>query len=258
MNTVNTVASVLKEGKWKESPSPSGSDYGRCSSDCQCGGVGFFSYDVPREHELFGRIVPCPNLPAENPYWRGRGLSVSELNTLTWDSLDIRENLAGVIEQLKAEVKRGQGLGYIYGGPGLAKTKLLKITCAEWKRSGQGGYLFTTQKAILDDLRAAFDDDEPQRAIRDLQNRISSIPLLCIDEITNERNTEFKVEEFFDLINRRHEAGVEGKQNILTIMAANISPADIDYRIRDRLNDARAMVYKLTGKSYRPAMKWES
>lgn len=252
------IGDVLKENKWQQAPAPFrvASDGLNCKPECECGGIGFFSYDVPRDHILFGAIFPCPNLPPENLYWRGRGLSPKELHTLTWESLEIRENIAGAIARLKTEITRGKGLGYLYGGPGLAKTRLLKVACAEWKRGGKGSYLFTTQKAILDDLRAAYDDDEPQRAIRDLQNKFSRIPLLCIDEITIERNTEFKIEEFFDLINRRHEAGVEDEGKFLTIMAANISPAEIDFRIRDRLTDPRCFVYKLTGESYRPAMHW--
>lgn len=256
MKTV-TINDVLKEKKWTNTPAPPAqSDGQNCPQTCECGGVGFFSYDVPREHELFGVIFPCPNLPPENIFWRGRGLSASDLRKFTWDIFEPRENLPQVITSLKNEVARGRGLTYLYGDPGLAKTKLLQVACAEWRRLGKGAYLFTTQKAILDDMRAAFDDDEPQRAIRDAQDKFARIPLLCIDEVTVERSTDFKIEQFFDLVNRRHQAGVEDGKNYLTIMAGNVSPNELDYRIRDRLTDSRSLVQKLTGKSYRPAMKW--
>jgi len=161
------------------------------------------------------------------------------------------------IQALKAAIKRGKGVVYLYGGPGLAKTLLLKIACAEWSRTGQGSFHFAPLPIILEDLRTAYDDDEPQRALADKERKYSRFPLLAIDEVGAERFTDFGSEKFFSLVNARHEAGTERGENVLTLLAGNISPSEINFRIADRFADGRNKVVRLTGDSYRPLQKWE-
>lgn len=159
------------------------------------------------------------------------------------------------IKALQKAIMYGRGLGYLFGGPGLAKTDLLKITCAEWARAGRGIFHFTTAADMLEDLRAAYDDDEPQRALAHKEQKYLGYPLLAIDEVGAERSTNFATEKFFSLINSRHEKGTERGGQFLTIMAANISPKELDYRITDRLTDQRNFIVKLIGESYRPQLK---
>lgn len=252
-----TVATVLTENKWQRVMNVTERARVLCSPDCPvCSGIGVVRYDLPVGHPNFGKTFPCPNLPANSSYYEGHGLTPSEIGGLTFDDIIKRENVMAAVKVLREAVARGYGLGYLYGGAGLAKTKLLKIVCAEWVRGGNGFFHYTTQKDILDDMRTAFDDDEPQRAIRDKQEKYEGYPLLAIDEVTVERSTEFKVEQFFHLINKRHEAGTEQQTPVLTIMAGNVSPNQLDFRITDRLTDGRNFVVRLTGDSFRPAMEW--
>ena len=253
-----TLGQVLRENNWQSAPVPAHAAKILCVPNCEiCGGIGYVRNDVPVWHPHFGKTFPCPNLPANSSIWHGHGLSARDLESLTWSRIVDRENVSDAVDALVSALRRGGGLGYLYGGAGLAKTKLLKILCAEWVRSGNGLFHFTTQKEILDDMRTAFDDDEPQRAIRDKQLKYESFPLLAIDEVTIERSTDFKIEQFFHLLNKRHEAGTEDRKRILTVMAGNISPSQLDYRITDRLSDGRNFVVRLTGESFRPAMKDE-
>lgn len=238
-------------------PAPSREQW-NCRPDCQiCGGFGLIRYDVPPSDSRFGKLLPCPNLPAESPIFEDHGLTNLE-RTWTWANVKKRENIGEGIRILKQAIQRGHGLVYLYGGPGLAKTLLLKIACAEWARSGRGIFHFTPLSVILEDLRTAYDDDEPQRALAEKERKYSRFPLLAIDEVGAQRTTDFSIEKFFKLIDVRHENGTERGENILTLMAGNVSPKDIDFRIADRLTDTRNAIIRLTGESYRPYIQEDS
>lgn len=252
------VRDVLQTNKWQTASMPVSQDRLLCKPDCPtCGGVGFVRYEVPVDDPRFGRILPCPDLPAESSIYANHGLTATEIKSLSWSDVKKRENVLGAVAVLKEILVRGQGMGYLYGGPGLAKTALLKILCAEWVRFKRGLFHFVSLSDILEDLRRAYDDDEPQRALREKEEKYASYPLLCVDELGAERKTDFGIEKFFSLINKRHEAGVERGEKIVTVMAGNISPKELDFRIADRLSDGRNFIVRLTGDSFRPGMDWK-
>ncbi len=249
---------VIRENKWQGAMNVSGPVAILCRLDCDvCGGIGYISYDVPISHEYFGKTFACPKIPPESSILDGHGLSIQERQTLNFARIRNRENVGDGIKALRKALKVGKGLGYLYGGPGLAKTLLLKILCAEWARTGHGIFHFCTQKEFIDELRVCYDDDEPQRAIKDKQEKYIKFPLLALDEITVDRSTPFLVDEFFHLVNKRHELGTEKGMPYLTVMAGNVTPKQLDYRIMDRLTDKRNFVVQLTGESYRPFMEDE-
>jgi len=250
------IKNILDAGNWKHAVQPKGQTLLLCNPDCDtCYGTGYIRYDVPVYDPRFGRLSPCPKLPPESSIFAGHGLTSNEIRNADWSDVNIRENVTEAIQAIKTLLEYGNGMGYLYGGAGLAKTKLLQIACAEWARSGRGIFNLTTQKDILDDMRTAFDDDEPQRAIKDKQNKYIAFSILAIDEITIERSTDFKVEQFFHVINKRHESGTERGEGFITLMAGNVSPRDLDFRITDRLTDGRNFIVQLTGESYRPLME---
>lgn len=212
-------------------------------------------YDVPPTDSRFGILFPCPNTPPDSPIFENMGLSTHE-RTWGWENIEKRENVGDGIKKLKAAIQRGSGMGFLYGGPGLAKTLMLKVACAEWARTGRGVFHFTTLPLILEDLRVAYDDPEPQRALATKESKYARFPLLAIDEVGVERKTDFAMEKFFTLINNRHEQGTERAGTFLTLMASNISPSQLDFRIADRLEDGRNFIYQLTGESYRSTLDW--
>ena len=261
------IKDVIQSKKWMGAMAPVSKPRLLCNVDCEvCGGIGYVRCDVPMDDPRFGKLIPCPNLPPESSIFEGHGLTARQLRESNWSSIDMRKDetdpnvtkaIAEAIAKLKGLLQRGGGLCYLYGGPGLAKTKLLQIFCAQWVRQGRGIFHLTTQKDILDQMRKAYDDDEPNRKIVEVQDKFIAYPLLAIDELTVERSTDFKVEQFFDTVNKRHEAGVERGEQFVTIMTGNIAPRDLDFRITDRLTDGRNFIVKLTGESYRPMMEWE-
>lgn len=251
------IQHVLQKNDWMTARVPATPAKVLCRPDCpDCGGVGYLRYDVPFGHPLFGKLAPCPNLPANSSIFSGHGLSAEEIGSLSWQGIKNRENVTEAVNAVKGLFERGTGMGYLFGGVGLAKTLLLKTMCAEWYRGQRGMFHYTTVTDILEDLRLAFDDDEPQRALRDKEAKYLSHPLLAIDELGAERKTEFGIEKFFALVNRRHEAGTEHGDGLVTIMAGNVSPNELDFRIADRLTDGRNFIVRLSGESFRPAMKW--
>lgn len=250
--TINQVMTTSGIKNTAPSAPASSREKWNCRPDCPtCAGFGLLRYDVPTHDPRFGKLLPCPNLPPTSSIFENHGLTDTE-RTWSWAGVKSRENVVDGIRILKAAIQRGNGLVYLFGGPGLAKTLLLKIACAEWARSGHGIFHFTKLTKILEDLRTAYDDDEPQRALAQKEEKYMDYPLLAIDEIGAQRTTDFSVEKFFDLVDARHEAGTERGMNILTLMAGNISPSEIDYRIADRLTDGRNAIVRLTGESYRP------
>ena len=260
MKDIKHVLSELQENvlsrNLQNAPQPSSTPRLLCLPDCPvCGGVGYVRYDVPFGDPRFGKLSPCPKLPAESSIYENHGLTVAEIKASTWTDIHPRENVGKAIEKVRDLLDYGNGMGYLYGGAGLAKTKLLKIACAEWARAGRGIFHFTTQKDILDQMRAAYDDDQPQRKILEVQEKFVAFPFLAIDEITTARSTEFKIEQFFHVVNKRHEAGTELGEGIVTLMAGNASPRELDFRITDRLTDGRNFVLQLTGASYRPTLQ---
>lgn len=256
--TKATIADVLKKDDWMKAANHVNPKRVLCRPDCPtCGGVGYVRYDVPVDDPRFGKLTVCPNIPPESSMHDGHGLTVEQIRSLSWKDIKLRENVHDAILVLHRVLKSGNGLVYLYGGAGLAKTMLLQIACAEWARMGCGVFRFTTQKDMLDDMRTAFDDDEPQRAILQKQDKYIGYPLLALDEVTTERSTEFKVEQFFHVVNKRHEAGTERREGFVTLMAGNVSPKELDYRVMDRLTDGRNVIFRMTGDSYRPAMRYE-
>lgn len=252
------IKDVLQNDNWQKASTPPAPARLLCRPDCDvCGGFGYFRYDVEFSDPRFGKTFPCPNLPPESSLFENHGLTAAQIKAFAWSEIVERENVSRAVIAIRELLKSGNGLGYLYGGAGLAKTKLLQIACAEWARSGRGIFHCTTQKDILDDMRLAFDDNEPQRAIRDKQEKYIGYALLAIDEVTVERSTEFKIEQFFHVVNKRHEAGTERGEGFVTLMAGNVSPRELDFRITDRLTDGRNFVVQLTGESYRPSLERE-
>lgn len=252
MNT--TIKDVIAKGEFMTANSPKSTEKKLCNPGCEiCGGIGFVRFDVPLDDPRFGKLLPCPSLPLDSSIYDNHGLNLDERGWM-WSKIISRNNVDTAIIIVRQALHNKNGLVYLWGGPGLAKTLILKIACAEFARRGYGIFHYAGLPAILDDLRVCFDDDEPQRALRDKQEKYKGYSLLAVDEIGVERKTDFAIEEVFKLIDARHEAGVERSELKLTLMAGNTPPNQLDFRIADRLSDGRNAIFQLTGESARPGM----
>jgi len=228
-----------------------------CRPNCPvCGGSGYLHEDLPIGHERFGKLSFCPKLPAGSAILENHGLTAKERKSLTWAAINPRENVQAGIEAVQAAMKRGTGMVYLHGGPGLAKTLLLKTACAEWARKGGRIFHYTTLPDLLDELRQCYSDPEQERALANKRSKYAAFPFLAVDELGAERGTDFAIEETYKLLNARHEAGTERGAGILTLLAGNVPPSRLNFRIADRLQDGRNFIVELTGDSLRPGLTW--
>lgn len=239
----------------------------QCQPDCPtCGGIGYIRYDVQPGHERFGKLFPCPELPIHSPIYSESGLTQDE-RALSWkksllhrkDDKAAEASLVEAVTAVKAALAAQRGVVLLYGGNGLAKSLILKIAVAETLRQRRGVMGRYIQMAeIMEDLRTSYDAEQPGRSLKEMEMRYAKYPVLCIDELGVERDTEFTAEKQFMLIDRRYTASIENQAPLVTILATNLSINEFPARIADRLSDGRCAQIKLVGESMRPGLKQDT
>lgn len=215
-----------------------------------CNGVGFVRYELPLNHPLFGKLQSCPDCNTTTPRTKNEyGLYARDLSLRWADFATLDESLTQAIDAVFTVFQRGYGMVYLWGGFGVAKTHLAKIAVAEWLRSGQMG-VFDTMLDLIDSINAAYDAVNPGV---DLQKRIawySSVPLLAIDEMEKTSHSEATKRRLFQLVNNRYELAINRLG--VTIITANVGPANLDSAIASRLSDDRCKVVHITTQDLRP------
>lgn len=227
---------------------------GPCRENCEiCGGAGWVRADLPRDHPDFGHLLPCPNIPAVNRHkFTGRyGLTIEEQNELSWGSIMPISQAEQITEKFKAILQRGYGLVYLHGLYGLGKTLLLKVAVAETIRAG-GVAAYANFPDILDDIRAAYDKNDPRDSALERMQRWQTVPLLAIDEFSRANASGWVQEKTFQLLDRRHVDAL--RWQTVTLIASNEPPATLPQYLADRLADGRHMILEISGKSVRSEM----
>lgn len=233
-----------------------------CAPDCGvCGGVGWLRTDLPDDHQDFGKVVLCPNvdqwtLPAASRL----GISRTEAERLTWSKVMDEGEALRAVEVVKSVLKRGRGWIYLHGGHGLAKTFILKIAVAEEIRSGSFDCAYIRMADILENLRGAYDADDPSTEAAMRLDWWADVPLLAIDEFDRIRGTEYAEEKRFVLMDRRYSAGIsehDEREGSVTLIASNADPSELPPYLADRVLDGRFEVVRLTGESLRPGMTFD-
>ena len=218
-----------------------------CRMDCPiCGGIGYVKTDL-------GKVEICPNSDPLKVYTGERyGIDTGE-RALTWSKIEAMNNTDAAADAVQRVIQRGYGWVYLWGPPGLGKTLILKIAVAEYLRSHRlGAYIRMAE--ILDDLRAAFDAQNPSEESQKRLDWWSNLPLLAIDEFDRVRATEYASERRFLLMDRRYEQALREKS--ITIMTSNSDPAALESYLFDRIQDGRFEIVKVRGDSFRPTEKY--
>lgn len=238
-------------------------DNGRCEPNCpECGGFGYFRYDVPTHHPYFGKLFPCPRLPLSSPLYNQSGLTLPERTDMTWALIHGRKDekantsLHAAVHAVVEALEKRRGMVLLYGGNGLAKSLILKIAIAETLRTRRG-YMakYTLMPELIEELRATYDKDHPGALLKEITEKYSTYPVLAVDELGVERDTPFSQEKQFVLIDGRYTAAIEQGEPLVTLLATNLDLSEFPARIRDRLSDGRCRAIKLVGESMRPGMK---
>lgn len=268
--TIASVAHALLQKEQARRGAPPGTyraEYcGPCRQDCQeCGGTGLVRLDVPAWDHRFGKLSPCPNVPVQhrNTRWRN-GLTLNEENDLRWSSfapLPITVKVGAkahetTTDKIALRVRdylntHPWGWIWLYAQYGLAKSMILKCAVAEELRRGRPA-VYITASELLDDLRAAFDTKDPSESALRRINEWVELPFLALDEFDKINATSWVNERLFQLMDRRHQSGID-RQSI-TLLASNRLPEEIDLAIASRARDGRYLFVELVGKDARPGM----
>ncbi len=217
-----------------------------CRPDCPvCAGLGYYQQGPG------GPIQRCPHVDLLSlPYSERFGISAQESKTLDWEHLIPDDNNRETVSALRKMLDRKWGWIYLYGGFGTGKTRLLKTAIAETLRHGKEA-VYATLPDILDQLEYAYRDPNPDL----LGSRLdywSNLPILAIDEVDKLRNTDYRLERQFLLLDKRYVQACN--EQSLTLMAGNHDPAELPAYIYDRICDGRFQVIELRGASFRPGM----
>jgi DNA replication protein DnaC len=225
-----------------------------CNPDCPtCHGIGYVRYDVDITDPRFGKMYPCPNTLWE-VYGKKIGLDLVDKD-LTWESLVDMNDIGTAAEAVKEVLNRGFGWVYIWGDYGVAKSLVLKIAVATAVReTGNPIATYVRMAELLDNLRAAFDTNNPSEQSQVKMDWWTNVKTLCIDEFDRIRDTAYSTERRFVLMDRRYEDACARKS--ITIISSNGDPAMMDGYLRDRIFDGRFKVIHIAGKSVRPMMTY--
>lgn len=226
-----------------------------CRPGCRiCNGSGFVSSDAPVGSPDFGRIKPCPNrfMTAMRNGATRYGLIADEVEQLTWDMILPDINTAGdVIPRVKSMID-ANGLVFLYGSNGLAKSLILKIAVAECLRNGKQA-VYCNMVDLISNIRAAFDTNKPSSEAEMRLDFWQSVPVLAIDEFNRLNETPWVVEQRFSLLDARYNQAI--RQKSFTIIASNTPPESQEDYLRSRLRDGRFLCIEIKGKDARPLMR---
>ena len=215
----------------------------RSSNKCPlCGGLGFYTYDVPPGHPEFGRAIPCDCL---EPVAKARQLAglvelagLKGLEGMTFETFREIHQVAkdgrvisnrSALRAAQAFAENPQGWLLIMGRTGRGKTHLLAAIGHECLARGQL-VVYASTPDLLDHLRATFEPgsrvgyEERLRALREVE-------VLLLDDLGAERDSGWGEEKVWQLLNWRYE------RRLPTAITTNVAIADFPPRLVSRLGD---------------------
>ncbi len=229
---------------------------GPCEPDCSiCGGSGWLRPNLPVGHPEFGKLLMCPNgtllrLPNAERY----GLTPDEAHTLDWSDVLDRGNILKAVQAIQLALARQYGWVYLWGDFGQGKTLALKIAVAYTLRNRRFA-AYVRMASVVENLRAAFDAQDPSIEAERRLEWWTDLPVLAIDEVDRLRQTAYAAEQQFLLLDRRYEQAL--RQRAVTLLAANIPPDQLPGYLADRVLDGRFAIVRLAGASARLGMDWD-
>ena len=198
--------------------------------------------DVEPNDPRFGRAEPCEcrSLDRERERFE-KLLKLSQLGALeacTFESFlpdghgltDLKQlNLRLAFDRAREYARNPDGWLVLRGGYGCGKTHLAAAIANQRLALGHA-VLFINTPDLLDHLRAAYrptaETDYDQRF-----EEVRNAPLLILDDLGAQSNTEWALEKLYQIFNHRYNA------RLPTIVTTNEDLEAIDVRIRSRLAD---------------------
>ena len=209
-----------------------------------CKGAGYFVYDVPIEHPLFGKLQSCGCLQ-QRQVDRRRGelhakSGLAPFQGKTFATFD--SHVAGVelaVGAAQAFAANPDGFLTLVGNPGCGKTHLAQAIGNELQTRGYE-VVWSTAPDALRLLRSTFDQTsaKPKNSFDEQFELFRKAPILLLDDLGAENSTDWGKETLFQLLNERYE------YQRPTVITSNLHPNSPDahrrfgMRLCSRLLDA--------------------
>ncbi len=211
--------------------------------DCpHCNGVGYTVPHVPPADPRFGRAVICACRAADQQAEKMDTLMrVSQLGALkhcTFDSFRAeglgltavkQKNLKRAYDRSQTYAKNPEGWLLLRGGYGCGKTHLAAAIANVRLAMGQS-VLFINTPDLLDHLRAAY-SPSADTSYDTRFAQVRNIPLLILDDLGTQSNTEWAQEKLYQIFNYRYNA------HLPTVITTNEDMEALEIRVRSRLSD---------------------
>lgn len=236
---MNTKTSSSAESTQSDSAEANGLGKDNCP---HCGGLGYVIPDVPPASPQFGKAVTCICRQAEQEIDRLNKLqNLSQLGALqscTFEAFlpeghgltsNKQRNLTMAYKMTMDYAKEPKGWLVLKGGYGCGKTHLAAAV-ANYRLSMGHSALFVSTPDLLDHLRSSFG---PGSTISydDRFNQVRNSPLLILDDLGTQSNSEWAQEKLYQIFNHRYNA------RLPTIITTNQELESIEIRIRSRMVD---------------------
>jgi DNA replication protein DnaC len=206
---------------------------------------------VPLGHADFGQAVPCRCAVQKNESERADRLrrysNIGALERLTFANLIDRgrspdtgaqQAYRRCVADARAFAEAPEGWMLLSGASGCGKTHIAAATVNRVVERGQPA-LFMVVPDLLDHLRAAYNPGAEMN-YDELFERVRNAPVLVLDDLGAQSATPWAQEKLFQIINHRFNL------RLPTIVTTNLTPDQLDERLRTRLMDAGvANVYVL-------------
>lgn len=206
-----------------------------------CHGAGFVRLDVPLDHPLFGKAVPCVCKRVAIQEKRLADLrkasNLQHLQKMTFDSfqtdghgsLEVSEALREALGTARQYAVSPSGWVVFTGTYGCGKTHLAAAIANH--RVGQGlPVLFVVVPDLLDYLRASYAPNSPT-TYDERFNQVRDVELLILDDLGTQHATPWAAEKLYQLLNYRYNA------ELPTVITTNQSPDAMDPRLASRLRN---------------------
>lgn len=153
-------------------------------------------------------------------------------------------SLEGAYREARTWADHPEGWLVFFGQSGRGKTHLAGAIANQ--RLDQGDSVcFVNVPDLLDELRATFAPDAPQR-YDDLFTRVREAPVLILDDFGAHQTTPWAQEKLYQILNYRYEGRMP------TVITTNTEMAKLDQRIASRIGDLRnSRLYEITAPDYR-------
>ncbi len=221
--------------------------------------MGYIIPDVPMEHPSFGRAIMCTCRTAEEENRKASRLyEISQLGALkecTFENFlsdgiglnpSKQRNLKMAYDRAMSFAKEPVGWLVLKGGYGCGKTHLAaaiaNASIAEGKLA-----LFINTPDLLDHLRAAYSPTS-STTYDERFEQVRSAPLLILDDLGTQSNTEWAQEKLYQIFNHRYNA------RLPTVITTNEELEAIEIRMRSRMVDpSLVQIITITAPDFRRA-----